>query len=184
MTRPTDLLKRQADSLLRDADRGTTARKRGYSHGELPGAPPGVDEVHLTQEHWQNVGRQQHGELGDEERDEERRAEGAYSDQRADGDIVVTIRFRGVDPRSWLNGWDEAAKAAYLARPREGAEWNDQAWNRYLARKRRMLPDMMACVVCGETFQPERRTARYCSEACSSKAARQRRKRQANSAVA
>jgi hypothetical protein len=33
----------------------------------------------------------------------------------------------------------------------------------------------LACLVCGETFEPQRATARYCSPACRQRAHRQRR---------
>lgn len=56
MSEPTDINARQANALLRSADKDTTARQRGYSHGKLPGAPSGVEVLHLTPEHWQNVG--------------------------------------------------------------------------------------------------------------------------------
>jgi hypothetical protein len=157
---------RSAIAFLRPHDKGTTARERGYSHGELPGGPT----VHLDRLHLENVAGPSVGIPGDltaDERDEELRAE---ADRAHDGDTMARVAPRPIDPRSWMAGWDAAAQALYFASSRHSGVWNDQAWKRATRR----LPPPRSCVVCGDLFQPQRSTARYCTEACKQRAKRRR----------
>jgi len=169
---------RAARAFLKQHDDKASARERGYSHGELPGGPT----VHLQQGHWQNVPSaaaslvSEFGDLSAAEVDEERRAEGVLADQRYDGDTATVLRRRPIDIRSWLAGWDARAQAEYFAREGHSGVWADQAWDRFLARLKRLPPEPKRCanVVCSRLFQPERSTAKYCSGRCRSKARRDR----------
>ncbi len=158
---------RSAAAFLRAYDKGTTARERGYSHGELPGGPM----VHLERLHLENIAGPTVGIPGDlsaDERDEELRGE---ADRGHDGDTQARVIARPIDPRSWLAGWDAAAQAVYFASGQHGPQWNDQAWKRATRPQPRPRP----CVVCGTLMMPQRSTRRYCSEACRQKASRSRR---------
>jgi hypothetical protein len=172
-----------ADALLRQADTkdGKTARDRGYSHGEIPGHGR-RGAVQLTD--WQNVATPADrldsgpGELAPDELDELRRSEGILSDERAVGDATHgQAHAKPLDPRSWMNGWSPEQQASYFATQRHNGVWNDQAWRRYIERKKQGLPDPIPCAFCRDVFQPERhrKGPSYCSNRCRQAADRARR---------
>jgi hypothetical protein len=160
---------REASDYLREKDAGSTAAQRGYSHGQLPGSRLG--DVHFDD--WNRVATPPDGQLGGvgdlsaDERDEERRAEGALADQRFEGETPARVKVRSLNPRDWTSGWSSEAQAAYFLGKRHSGVWNDQAWTRYLEQKKRTLPPPAPCPICDEVFQPERANRVYCSEKCS-----------------
>ena len=190
MSNPRPPESTDADAFLRKADAGDgrAARDRGYSHGEMPGHGR-RGAVQLVD--WQNVATPtdrltgEPGDLAPDELDELRREEGALSDERAIGDAAhARTHAKPLNPRSWLNGWSPEAQAAYFVTRRHAGVWNDQAWRRYIERKKQGLPDPIPCDFCQDVFQPERRRKgpAYCSNRCRQAADRAR--RNAKSSVA
>jgi hypothetical protein len=162
---------------------GGLARQHGYWLGD---APPGynITAVHLSS--WENVTSSSddrdilspQGEgMSPAEADEALRAEGALSAARPEGDVSPGFRptVRPLRSAQLMSSWDRAAQNAYFATSAHGPTWGDQAWHRTQRPAAPKAP-RRECRQCGERFQPQRSTARYCSDGCRLKAFRGKRR--------